>query len=497
MPRIFCQAGKDIGQDFPLEKNMLLGRKSSCTIIVDDDKASREHAKIYKEEDAYYVEDLNSSNGTYLNEIKIAKRRLNFGDKIRIGRTILVFLSDPVQNIEGQTMGGFKIEKNLGARGIGIVYRARQIKLARTVALKVLDKDYAEDPAFVERFIAEARAAGKLRHPGIIQVYDVGQLGDVYYACMEYISGKTLRDTIAEQGTFTVKRVKEIAQVLAEALREAHANEIIHGELNPSNIIMTRELEPKVSELGIPKSADPARKDVFALKYLSPEEAMGLGITPQSDIYALGLAMFEMLEGKPPFEAESAQEIIDMHRLDPIPDLSETHPEIPQAFALMIKKMCLKNLSNRYATIDKFLEDLAKVPTEPKKPKKPPKAHKRASHVRHTPHSKHAGHARHAHHAKPAAAHKPSHRAPGAQVASKRTPQAKHSSKRAPVAEKPPVDPEAAAARDERRHERDERIKHMRKIVEYVVGVSLLIVLFLLSYLIVYFVLSMAHGKQG
>jgi len=506
MPRLFCQAGKDIGQDFPIVHNMILGRKNDCAIIVDDDKASREHAKIFKEGGAFYVEDLSSSNGTYLNDIQIDKRRLNFGDKIRIGRTILAFLADPVQNLEGQTVAGFKIEKNLGARGIGIVYRARQIKLARIVALKVLDKDFAEDPAFVDRFIKEAQAAGKLRHNGVIQVFDVGHEGDMYYVCMEYVSGKTLREAIKEEGALPLARALENAKTIAEALKEAHDAGVIHGELNPANIILTKEGMAKIAELGIPKNPDPAKKDVYALNYLSPEEAMGLGVTAQSDIYSLGISFYEMLNGSPPFVARSAEEIIEKHRKEAVPDLSETRRNIPKIVGLMIKKMCLKNLQNRYSTMSEVLEDIKKALAPPQKPSKRLPAAAPHKHRKHHHGSHHRpGHVKHQ--AKPlqhpgqppskrAPAAPPSHRSPAARP-SHRAPIAKPPSHRAHLEEPTPVaiDPEVAAAREERRHDRSARLKQAKSIVELVAGVSLLIVLFFLSYIIVYVVLSMASGK--
>jgi serine/threonine protein kinase len=499
MPRLFCQAGKSIGQDYPIVDNMILGRMKDCAVIVDDDKASREHAKIYKEDGAFHVEDLNSSNGTYLNDIQIDKRRLNYGDKIRIGRTILAFLADPVQNLEGQTVAGFKIEKNLGARGIGIVYRARQVKLARMVALKVLDKDFADDPVFVERFIEDARAAGKLRHTGVIQVFDVGNEGDLYYVCMEYVSGKTLRDTIKEEGAFALQRALETAKTIAEALKEAHDASVIHGELNPANIILTTEGMAKIAELGIPKNPDPAKKDVYALNYLSPEEAMGLGITAQSDIYSFGISMYEMLNGSPPFVARSAEEIIEKHKTEAVPDLSETNRDIPNMVGLMIKKMCLKNLQNRYGSMNAVLEDIKKALSPPRKPSKrlPATPHK---HRKHHHGGHHHGHVKH--HAKPShsqgqAVHKVSSKRTPAAPATHRSPIAKPPSHRAPLDAPTPleIDSEVIAARDVRRHDRAVRLNQTKSIVELVVGVSLLFVLFFLSYIIVYIVLSMASGE--
>jgi serine/threonine protein kinase len=366
MPRLFAESGRMIGQDYAVTDNMVLGRKQTCHVVVDDPKSSREHTRILKEGGMYYVQDLNSSNGTYLNEVRIDRSPLVFGDKIRIGETVLVFMGDPEQNLEGQTVGGFQILDKLGHRDIGIVYRARQIALDRVVALKVLDRDLSNDSLFVNRFIEEARAAGTLRHPNIIHVFDVGRANEQYYICMEYVSGKTLRDTLLENSLSLEDKVR-VAKECASALAFAHDRSIIHKDVTPSNIILTEEKVAKVADMGIAKLADTpiTSRDVSSLHYISPEEALGKPLGPQSDIYSLGVCMYEMLTGRLPFRSESARDIIKERITTHVPSPRDLAPEIPESLAVVCLHMTAVQTSARYSSMKDVVADLEKIDLSP------------------------------------------------------------------------------------------------------------------------------------
>lgn len=366
MPRLFAESGRMIGQDYTVTDNMVLGRKQTCHVVVDDPKSSREHTRIVKEGGMYYVQDLNSSNGTYLNEVRIDKSPLVFGDKIRIGETILVFMSDPEQNLEGQTVGGFQIVDKLGHRDIGIVYRARQIALDRIVALKVLDKDLSNDSEFVKRFIEEARAAGTLRHPNIIHVFDVGRANEQYYICMEYVSGRTLRDTLLENSLSLEDKIR-VTKECASALAFAHDRNIIHKDLTPTNIILTEEKVAKVADMGIAKLADTpiTSRDVSSLHYISPEEALGKQLGPQSDIYSLGICVYEMLTGQLPFKSDTARDIIKEHITTHVPSPRDLIPEIPESLAVVCLHMTAIDTTARYSTMKEIITDIEKIDLTP------------------------------------------------------------------------------------------------------------------------------------
>jgi serine/threonine protein kinase len=370
MPRLIAESGRMIGQDFPVTGDIVLGRKRTCDVVVDDAKSSREHTRIFKEAGSYYIRDLNSSNGTYLNEVRIDKSPLVFGDKIRIGETVLVFVGDPEQNLEGQTLGGFQVVEKLGHRDIGIVYRARQIALDRVVALKVLDKDLSRDSQFVNRFLEEARAAGTLRHPNIIHVFDVGRTGDQYYICMEYVSGKTLRDTLSEN-TLTLDDKLRVAKECASALAFAHDRGIVHKDVTPSNIILTQEKVAKIADMGIAKLTDApiTSRDISSLYYISPEEALAKPITAQADIYALGVCVFQMLTGEIPFKSDNARDIIKEHITTVIPSPRDLAPEVPDSFASVCQRMTSISLSERYSSMKDVFSDLEKVDLSPDRPR--------------------------------------------------------------------------------------------------------------------------------
>ncbi len=384
MPRFFAEGGKQIGADFPVTDKMIIGRKKTCEIVLDDGRSSREHTLITKEGGSHYVKDLNSSNGTYLNDVRIDKSPLVFGDRVRIGDTVLVFLDDPEQSLEGQTIGGFQIVEKLGHRDIGIVYRARQIALDRIVSLKFLDKDLSGDKQFVMRFIEEARVAGTLRHPNIVHIFDVGTANGQYYICMEYISGKTLRDALTE-GALTLGDKVRIAKECASALGFAHGRGIIHKDVTPSNIILTHENVAKVSDMGIAKlsGAPISGREISSLYYISPEEALAQPIGPKSDMYSLGVCFYEMLAGELPFKANSAREIVKEHIITPVPSPRECAPEVPEPVARICVRMTARELSGRYPSMGEVVADLEKIdlsparrrarsPVRPARPARPP-----------------------------------------------------------------------------------------------------------------------------
>jgi serine/threonine protein kinase len=362
MPRLIAESGRIIGQDYEVSDDIVLGRKRTCGVVIDDAKSSREHTRVYKEGGSYYVQDLGSSNGTFLNEVRIDKSPLVFGDRIRIGETVLAFVGDPEQNLEGQTVGGFQILEKLGHRDIGIVYKARQVALDRIVALKVLDRDLSNDKEFVGRFIEEARAAGTLRHPNIIHVFDVGKSNDQYYICMEYVSGKTLRDTLADD-VLTLDDKVRIARECTSALAFAHDKGIVHKDITPTNIILTQEKVAKIADMGIAKIAETAitSRDINSLYYISPEEALGKPVGRQADIYSLGVCLYQTLTGELPFKSDNARDIIKEHITTPVPSPRELVPEVPESLAAICLRMTVIDEAARYSSMQEVLKDLEKV----------------------------------------------------------------------------------------------------------------------------------------
>lgn len=375
MPRLLCESGQMVGSDVEVSNDMTLGRIKGNTVTVDDPKASRKHLRLYKEEGAYYIEDLKSANGTYLNEVKITKTRIAYGDRIRIGRTVFVFLADPEQTLEGSKIGPYEIVKKIGPRGIGIVYKGTQRSLDRDVALKILDQDYADDPEFIERFRNEARQAGKVHHPNVVQVFDVGQSGSVHYVSMEWISGKPLRDYIGPDGSLSLEQILRIVREAALAMAVAHEQDVVHRELTPSNIILDEILTAKVAELGITKERRLDRKDLKTLYYISPEEARGMTPDDRSDIYSLGICFFEALAGRPPFKGEDTAEIINKHAREDLPDLGRIRPDLPSELVDLVRRMCAKLPKDRVQTMREAADRIERIETAMRQAPAPARQH--------------------------------------------------------------------------------------------------------------------------
>lgn len=248
----------------------------------------------------------------------------------------------------------YKILEIIGKGGMAIVYKANDLKLGRDVTFKVLKDDYIDDEGFINRFSTEARAAAQLAHTNIVNVYDVGNDGDIYYIVMEYIDGYTLKELIYQKAPLDNKLACDIAMQIAAGLENAHAHSIIHRDIKPENILLTKiggKLVAKVTDFGIAKanSLENTQDDYMgSVHYFSPEQAKGDNVDQRSDIYSLGIVLYEMVTGAIPFEGESALDLAMKHIKSPIPDPRNTNPEVSPEIIEIIKKACAKEPRNRY-----------------------------------------------------------------------------------------------------------------------------------------------------
>ena len=262
--------------------------------------------------------------------------------------------------------GRYEIEDLLGQGGMARVFRGQDKVLGRTVAVKVLSPQFAGDDQFVARFRREAQAAAALNHPNIVSVYDTGDQGDVHYIVMEYVEGRTLRDVIRQDGPLLPERASEIAQAVARALAAAHEGGLVHRDIKPGNIMLTRDGEVKVMDFGIARSStgDTLTQTAAILgtaSYLSPEQAQGAAVDARSDIYSLGCVLYEMLTGRPPFTGDSPVSIAYKHvREDPVPP-SQLNGDVPEDMEAVVIKAMAKNQDNRYQTADEMREDLERA----------------------------------------------------------------------------------------------------------------------------------------
>ena len=273
--------------------------------------------------------------------------------------------------LEGKTLANrYEVLEKIGVGGMATVYKAKDNILKRNVAIKVLRDEFTTDDEFIKRFNTEAQSAASLTHPNIVSIYDVGHEDNLYYIVMELIKGKTLKEIINEDGTLPWKWSVNIAIQIASALETAHKNNIIHRDIKPHNIIITEDGIAKVTDFGIAKAVSNSTITAFgttigSVHYLSPEHARGGFTDAKSDIYSLGVVMYEMLTGRVPFDADTPVSIALKHMQEKPIEPKEVNPEIPNAINKIILKAMEKEISLRYASATEMLKDLTLALKDP------------------------------------------------------------------------------------------------------------------------------------
>lgn len=274
-------------------------------------------------------------------------------------------------DIIGRTIANrYEIISKTGVGGMATVYVARDKVLNRDVAVKVLKDEFTTDDEFVKRFNSEAQAAASLTHANIVSIYDVGNEDGIYYIVMELVRGKTLKQIINEEGALPWKWSVNIAGQIASALEMAHKNNIVHRDIKPHNIIITEDGVAKVTDFGIAKAVSNSTITAFgttigSVHYFSPEQAKGGYTDAKSDIYSLGVVMYEMLTGKVPFDADTSVSVALKHmQEDPVPPM-EINPNIPKAVNDIILKAMQKEPMARYQTATAMIRDLAQALKNP------------------------------------------------------------------------------------------------------------------------------------
>lgn len=278
--------------------------------------------------------------------------------------------------IKGQKIDGrYQIVRTIGEGGMANVYLAYDTILEREVAVKVLRGDLSTDEKFVKRFQREAKAASSLNHPNIVEMYDVGEDDGNYFIVMEYVNGKTLKSLIKKRGSLSLSETIDIMLQLTSGISCAHDSYIIHRDLKPQNVMILEDGRVKITDFGIAVALNSAELTqtnsvMGSVHYLPPEQANGSGATVKSDIYSLGILMYELLTGKLPFKGDNAVEIAIKQMKEKIPSVVAQNPNIPQSVENVILKACAKNTDNRYDSVKEMHDDLETVLLDSRKDEK-------------------------------------------------------------------------------------------------------------------------------
>ena len=262
--------------------------------------------------------------------------------------------------------GRYELLKKIGDGGMAVVYKGKDKLLNRFIAVKILRPEFTKDATFVENFKRESQAAAGLSHPNIVGVYDVGREGNINYIVMELIDGQTLNKIIEEEAPMDYRKVIDISKQVAAALRVAHKNKIIHRDVKPHNIMITSDDVVKLADFGIARAVNDTTlstgsKIVGSVHYFSPEQARGNYVDERSDIYSLGIVMYEMLTGKVPFDGENPVTVALKHINEEIVPPSELEPGIPPALERCVMKATNKYQTKRYASADEMMQELDNI----------------------------------------------------------------------------------------------------------------------------------------
>jgi serine/threonine-protein kinase len=269
-----------------------------------------------------------------------------------------------VSTLIGTLLGGrFRLEEKVGSGGMSTVYRAFDETLERWVAIKLMHREISSDSDQLERFRREARAVASLNHPHVVTVIDFGEDDAHPYIVFEYVEGENLKDRLRRVGRLPVPEAVAYAVEIGRALECAHLNRLVHRDVKPQNVLLDAEGRAKVTDFGIARSLEAegltaTGRVLGTTDYVAPEQALGEETTAQSDVYSLGICLFEMLTGDVPFKADSQVAVAMKHVKDPLPDIRMRRPEISAALASVVEIACAKETANRYASASEMVHEL-------------------------------------------------------------------------------------------------------------------------------------------
>ncbi|MDP6354713.1 MAG: protein kinase [Planctomycetota bacterium] len=368
MASIIFEKGVDKGSIYSLEGYdlVLFGRGEHCQIIVRDPLASRAHFTIEVVGGKCMLLDQESYNGTYVNGERANNVEINYGDQIAVGNTVMTFVKDEIARqkggLFGQILGGYLIESRLGTGGMGTVYKAQQLSIGRPVALKVLSERFAADREFVALFTEEARSVGRLCHPCLAAVHDVGEDQGRFFYSMEYLEGGSLEDLLNYTDRLPPASALKLVIDATRGLEYLRKERIVHRDIKPENLMLDGEGNVKIVDLGIAIDLEKTygmSGGVYGTPhYMAPEQVLGQVVDHRTDLYALGCTLYRMLSGRFPFVADNEEAIMDMQlnaAADPLRDLV---PDVPSELCAVVQRMMEKSPDDRYENGAETLVDL-------------------------------------------------------------------------------------------------------------------------------------------
>ncbi len=373
MAHLVVEKGPDKGIRIEIhpDQPIVIGRETGPGTSLTDHLISRRHIHVVRGTGGIRIKDLGSRNGTLLNGRKVIEALLRPADRIQIGETVLTYYDVAPEASDdpfvGQVIAGHRIERLIGRGGMGTVYRATQLSLARPVALKVLHSNLTANRTFVERFLQEARASARLNHYHIIQVHDVGQSGPHHFISMEFMDAGSVADLLREQGKIPLELALSILRDAARGLEYAEKSGIVHRDIKPDNLLRNHEGATKIGDLGIAKWADSSgfahqTEGVFGTPYYTaPEQARGEPVDHRADLFALGATFYHMIAGRPPTSGGSATDLLRPTPEDrPVP-LRELRPDLHPDVGRMAAALLEREPKDRYPSATVLLKDIEEI----------------------------------------------------------------------------------------------------------------------------------------
>jgi serine/threonine-protein kinase len=366
----FARAAALLGDIFQARGQLSLAIKKLAQAIGDAELA-RESLPMF-----YSLATVYEANGQSREAVEIYEKILAFDYHYEDVEQRLVRVRDQLQELGGldsvshesgtsrgftqsSQPGRYQVVGELGRGGMGIVYKAKDTVLDRLVAYKVLPDALKENPQALKNFLREAKAAAKLNHPGIVTVYDAGEQDGRYFIAMEYVDGTTLKEILRRRGVISPAGVLHVMVQICEALAYAHDQKVVHRDIKTANTMWTRDKKAKIMDFGLAKVVEEVRNHTTVVSgtpyYMSPEQTLGKNIDHRTDIYSLGVTVFEMATGTVPFREGN----IPYHHVHtPPPDVREIRPELPAGLATIVAKCLQKSPETRYQSTREILADV-------------------------------------------------------------------------------------------------------------------------------------------